>query len=57
MKPGQRELEARRLKASKMRIRKPIDKGEIIVRYWWENMLKVLAGEAPKGYKKKKPET
>ena len=30
---------------------------KIIVRYWWEIMLKVLIVEASKSYKNKKPET
>ena len=29
----------------------------IIVRYWWEKMLKVITGEASKDYKSKKTET
>ena len=54
MNPCQIELESRRLKASKVRIKKRIKKQKrIIFRYWWKNMLKVLAGEASKGYKKK----
>ena len=48
--PRKIELEARRLKANKMRIKKLIEKEKnIIVGYWWKNILKFLTGE---GWKK-----
>ena len=40
-----------------MQIKKQSEKEKNIVKYWWKNMLMALTGEAPKGYKKKKPET
>ena len=53
MTPWQIELEVRWLKASNMRIMKRIEKEEKILSDIGEgDMLKVLIGEAPKGYKK-----
>ena len=36
-----------------MRIEIFFQRKVIIVTYWWKNVLKVLTGEAPKGYKNK----
>ena len=45
MNPRKRDTETRNLKVSNMQIEKLTEKEKIIVRYWWENMLKVLTGE------------
>ena len=47
-------LDAIRSKASTMRIKKQTEKETNVVRYWWKSMLKVLTGEASKGYKQGK---
>ena len=53
MTSEQRELEEIQLKASTMQVKTQIKKKNIIVRYWWENVFKVLTCEASKNYKKK----
>ena len=55
MTPWQRELQARWFKASNMRMKKIIEKGKQLLSYIsGKVMLKILTGEASKGYKKKK---
>ena len=53
MTPRKRYLEAIWLKASKMQIKKKTEKVTNNCQIMVKNMLKVLTGEASKGYKKK----